>query len=176
MRLVTILFLALLALLVLAGCAPASDANPTPPATEAPASIQDRPDNPAPAASPPPIRPIHVDVDGSDFVAWGSGGGFDGGWSGTRVYGDGRVIHQDGQSEREERVDAALAARLVQAAADAGILDLKDHPTRGADMLGRGIQASLDGRTVSVSMDEQTEDPAWERVWVVLQVPGQAAP
>lgn len=101
----------------------------------------------------------------------GRGGGIDGRWKGTRVFGDGRVVRNEDQKETESRIEAARAAALLQAAADAGILELKDHPATGADMLGRGIQAELDGRKVSVSMDEMTQDPAWERVWAVLKLP-----
>lgn len=160
-------FLALLALLVLTACAPATPPSPPPVAAASLAPTPTAPSTPAPAPSPVTLR-----VDAADFLEWGSGGGIDGRWEGTRVYGDGRVVRNENGKETESRIDGAQAAALLQAAADAGILELEDHPTRGADMLGRGIQAELDGRKVSVSMDEMTQDPAWERVWAVLELPG----
>lgn len=162
-------FLALCLVLALAACSPAP-APPPPEASRVPAPpppVQ----SPAPEPSLPPPSPVTLQVDASDFVEWGEGGGIDGRWKGTRVFGDGRVVRNENQEETESRIEPARAAVLLQAAADAGLLELKDHPTQGADMLGRGIQAELDGRKVSVSMDEMTQDPAWERVWAVLKLP-----
>lgn len=128
---------------------------------------------PEPPPAPPSSPPVRLEVDASDFVEWGSGGGIDGRWSGVRVWGDGRVQVLEGPGEAREgaRLEPARAARLLQAAVDAGLLDLVNHPPTGADMLGRGIQAELDGRKVSASIDEMTRDPAWDRVWAVLRLP-----
>lgn len=132
---------------------------------------------PAPSESPPPPAttprpPLRLQVDATDFVEWGEGGGIDGRWSGTRLYGDGRVQLSEGPTpSAEKRIDAAAAARILQAAVDAGLLDLRDHPPSGADMLGQGIQAELDGHKLSVSKDDMTPDPAWDRVWSVLRLP-----
>lgn len=151
--------LMLLVLSLLAGCASGAG------------SAGSAPPSPVASATPSPTAPLRIQVDASDFVEWGQGGGIDGRWSGVRVWGDGRVTRSENLQERQDRIEPSQAARLLQAAADAGILALQDHPPTGADMLGRGIQAELDGRKVAVSMDEMTRDPAWDKVWAVLKLP-----
>jgi hypothetical protein len=153
-----------LPLVLLLGCAPTATSRPESSPTQA---------LPSPGQPPPsPRPPITLQVDPSDFVSWGEGGGIEGGWSGIRLYGDGRVELSKGPTpSSERRIDPAQAARILQAAVDAGLLDLRDHPASGADMISRSIRAELDGHKVSVSKDEMTTDPAWDRVWTTLQLP-----
>ncbi len=155
-------FATMLALMLMLGCGPQ-------------ANTENAPNPGAPSTVPPPASPVQtvqLDVDASDYIDWGEGGGIDGRWKGTRLSGDGRVELSEGPTPHaEQRIDPAQAARILQAAVDAGLLELKDHPASGADMLGKGISAQLDGHRVRVSKDEMTPDPAWDRVWDVLRLP-----
>ncbi len=156
-------FVAMLALMLMLGCGPQANTENAAPSPGAPSP------GPPPAS---PVQTVRLEVDASDYIDWGEGGGIDGRWKGTRLYGDGRVeLNQDLSPAGETRIDPAQAARILQAAVDAGLLDLRHHPASGADLLGRGITAELDGHQVRISKDDLTPDPAWDRVWEVLRLP-----
>ena len=110
----------------------------------------------------------------TDFIEWGSGGGIAGRRSSTRVYADGGVETRNGfgQAPKGSRISPAAASGLLRSAVEAGLFNLHgDRPT-GADMTYRVIEASIQGRKISLSRHDGTSPyPAWEKVWAVLRLP-----
>lgn len=128
------------------------------------------PATPSPVAgSGSPASASPVVLTDSDFVEWGEGGGIDGRWTGHRVHADGRLEVMESISKTTTtRLGPAAARRILQAAVDAGVPDLRNYPPRGADMISQGIHAKLGGKEVRASRDDMTRDADWDRAWSAL--------
>ena len=120
-----------------------------------------------------------IQVGEGDFIAYAFGGGEAGAeWTEITIRGDGRVTYHyrfpfagtgpRSEITREHSLSPTETQEFFQALLDAGLFDLRDVRSGGADIPGTSITASVGGRELDVTVEWTPDERIHGRVQALL--------